>query len=201
MNLLAHAYLSLHDPEILLGNMLGDDVKGIQIKLYPPRVRTGIQLHRYIDSFTDQHPLTTAARNIYRPFIGLYSGAVLDISLDYYLAGDPGMGSQKDWQAFAGWAYQQLEAQQSWHTGGFKRYFPYLKKENWFIHYAERPFIENAMANLLKRAGRSDQTVQVLKSFKQHNTYLETVYRQFFPELLAFVQLKARELEGAGSAG
>jgi len=194
MNLLAHAYLSQHDPEILLGNMLGDDVKGQQIKLYPPKVRIGIQLHRYIDSFTDQHPLTTQARNIYRPYIGLYSGALLDISLDYFLARDTKIHTKEQWQQFAQWAYQALQAQHSWHVGGFKRYFPFLQKENWFIHYGERPFTENAMAHLLRRVGQPAQIIQVLTSFEQNEDYLQQIYQKFFAELSVFVQHQAKVL-------
>jgi acyl carrier protein phosphodiesterase len=118
----------------------------------------------------------------------------MDISLDYFLATDPAVNSQAMWQHFAQWAYQSLEAQISWHTGGFKRYFPYLRKENWFVHYAQKPFIENAMANLLKRVGRPDGTAMVLKSFEQHHDYLKEVYGQFFPQLADYVQLKAAAL-------
>lgn len=186
MNLLAHAYLSEHDPELLLGNMLGDDVKGLQIKLYPPKVRAGIQLHRYIDSFTDQHTLLSEARAIYRPAAGLFAGPLLDITLDYFLANDPAIYSKSEWQNFASWAYKSLDAQSSWHTGGMRRYFPYLKKENWFIHYAELPFIENTMRHLLTRVGRPAASRAVILAFKENLDDLSQIYQVFFPELAAY---------------
>ena len=56
MNYLAHAYLSFNIPEILVGNLISDFVKGKRKLDYPPGIRTGITLHRAIDTFTDTHP-------------------------------------------------------------------------------------------------------------------------------------------------
>ena len=190
MNLLAHAYLSKPYSSVLLGNMLGDDVKGMQIKLYPPGVRVGIQLHRYIDSFTDEHPLISEAKKIFSPVAGLYAGAIIDISMDYFLANDPLILSAVQWQAFAHWAYQQLAIGESWHIGGFKRYFPYLVRENWFIHYAELPFIEQSMRNLLKRVGKAAIYPEVKSLFESNNKMLAETYNAFFPLLNQYVSEK-----------
>jgi len=194
MNLLAHAYLSQLDSQLLLGNMLGDDVKGLQIKLYPPKVRAGIQLHRYIDSFTDQHPLLSEARAIYRPVAGLYAGALMDITLDYFLANDAAIYTINEWLYFACWAYDSLEKQRSWHTGGMRRYFPYLKRENWFIHYGELPFIENAMHQLLTRVNRPAASHEVILALNENLDYLSQVYQVFFPELKAYAASQAAQL-------
>jgi acyl carrier protein phosphodiesterase len=57
VNYLAHAYLSFDDPEVLTGNMISDFVKGKKKYGYPPRILAGIDLHRAIDEFTDDHPV------------------------------------------------------------------------------------------------------------------------------------------------
>ncbi len=51
MNYLAHAYLSFHDPEVLVGNMISDFVKGKKQYDYPDGIQKGIRLHRIIDLF------------------------------------------------------------------------------------------------------------------------------------------------------
>ena len=197
MNLLAHAYLSKSDPAVLLGNMLGDDVKGMQIALYPPGVRVGIQLHRYIDSFTDEHPLISQAKTPFRPVAGLYAGALVDISMDYFLARDPAIHSLKEWQEFAQLSYQQLKAQQSWFVGGFKRYYPYLEKENWLLHYRDTAFIDQSMRNLLKRVGLGSKAEEVKQIFDNHKPHLEKTYQAFFPALENYVQKELPVLKKA----
>ena len=190
MNLLAHAYLSTPNASVLLGNMLGDDVKGMQIKLYPPGLRVGIQLHRYIDSFTDAHPLISEIKEIFQPAVGLYSGAIVDISMDYFLSNDSNIFTPKQWQGFARWAYKALETQQSWHIGGFKQYFPYLVSENWFTRYADEAFIEQSMRNLLRRVGKSAAYPTVKKQFEREQGQLAATYQAFFPLLRQHCQEK-----------
>jgi acyl carrier protein phosphodiesterase len=53
MNYLAHAYLSFGIPEITLGNLISDFVKGKKKNDYPAAIQRGIMLHRAIDTFTD----------------------------------------------------------------------------------------------------------------------------------------------------
>ncbi len=78
MNYLAHAYLSFNDPEILVGNMISDFVKGKKKFDYPTGIQAGIMLHRIIDTFTDNHPCTGKAKSFSAP-LRLYSGAFIDV--------------------------------------------------------------------------------------------------------------------------
>ena len=60
MNYLIHFLLAGDDDELRLGNLLGDYVKGRVERFEHPgitdRLRTGIQMHRTIDAFSDRHP-------------------------------------------------------------------------------------------------------------------------------------------------
>src|SRR5436190_1400278 len=87
MNFLAHAYLSGGDEKILVGNFIGDFVKGRQeLQRFEERVRKGIELHRSIDEFTDRHPVVGETKNRLRPKYGHYSGVISDVFYDHYLA-------------------------------------------------------------------------------------------------------------------
>ena len=88
MNFLAHAYLSFQHPEILVGNMISDFVKGRKRLDYSQGIQQGILLHRQIDAFTEMHPATKEARKFLRPAVGLYSGAFVDVAYDHFLAND-----------------------------------------------------------------------------------------------------------------
>ena len=55
MNFLAHSYLSGSDQKILVGNFIGDFVKGKQYENYDDSIQKGIILHREIDYYTDKH--------------------------------------------------------------------------------------------------------------------------------------------------
>jgi acyl carrier protein phosphodiesterase len=57
MNYLAHFYLSGENENILLGNYIGDSVKGKDYLKYPAEIAKGILLHREIDTFTDKNEI------------------------------------------------------------------------------------------------------------------------------------------------
>ncbi len=86
MNYLAHAYLSFGQDEVLVGNFIGDFVKGKMMSTFPQEVQNGIRLHREIDKFTDTHPLVRAGQSYLRPLFRHYSTVITDIFFDYYLA-------------------------------------------------------------------------------------------------------------------
>ncbi len=86
MNYLAHIYLSGPDPELQVGGLLGDFVKGPLVGQYPIAIERGIQLHRMIDSHTDSQPLVqAAAASMAKPW-RRYAGILLDIYFDHLLA-------------------------------------------------------------------------------------------------------------------
>ena len=86
LNYLFHLYLSGNDPEILVGNFMGDFVKGPLGDTYPPRLRQGIDLHRRIDSFARDQVHFNRSRLRLDPKFGLYRGILVDLFYDHFLA-------------------------------------------------------------------------------------------------------------------
>ncbi|HRK54971.1 MAG TPA: DUF479 domain-containing protein, partial [Cyclobacteriaceae bacterium] len=68
MNFLAHIYLSGNDPQLTIGNFIGDFVKGGSLTgQYEPQVIKGVALHRAIDEFTDSHQVVQKSKDRLRP--------------------------------------------------------------------------------------------------------------------------------------
>lgn len=86
MNFLAHLYLSGSDPDVRLGNFMGDFVKGSRYLDYPPGIRHGIQLHRRIDAFTDGHSVVKQSIQRMKQPYDRYAGVVVDLFYDHFLA-------------------------------------------------------------------------------------------------------------------
>jgi acyl carrier protein phosphodiesterase len=86
LNYLSHIFLSKNDFQIQIGNFIGDFVKGSQLNDFPPAIKIGIILHRKIDHFTDNHTIVKETKMFLRPTFGRYSGIILDMYFDYFLA-------------------------------------------------------------------------------------------------------------------
>lgn len=86
MNILFHMFLSGHDEQLMVGNFMGDFVKGPLDATFAPRIRQGLQLHRKIDSFAQRNASFQASRLRLSPFFGLYRGVLVDLFYDHFLA-------------------------------------------------------------------------------------------------------------------
>ena len=135
MNYLAHAYLSFNQPHILVGNMISDFLKGVQKNGYAASVQKGITLHRAIDAFTDDHPATAKAKQVFRPAYRLYSGPIMDVVYDHFLATDETIFPAGSLLQFATGVYQTLEEETVHLPQRFLPVFTYMKMENWLYHY------------------------------------------------------------------
>lgn len=86
MNFLAHLTLSCQDPELQMGNLLGDYTKGKPPENYPPGILRGLEIHRLIDRTTDAHPAVRELNATLKTRHGRYAGVVSDIVFDLYLS-------------------------------------------------------------------------------------------------------------------
>lgn len=86
MNFLAHLALSGNSPQVMTGNFIADHVKGKSYMNYPKDISKGIIMHRFIDDFTDHHPLVLQGKKRLSEDYGKYSGVVMDIFYDHFLS-------------------------------------------------------------------------------------------------------------------
>ncbi len=184
MNLLAHAFLSFENADILAGNMISDFVKGKKKFDYPVTIQKGIHLHRMIDQFTDFHPVTTNAKEIFRPQYRLYSGAFVDVVYDHFLANDEKQFDKFDGlKNFSKQTYQLLEKNSSYFPIGFQNMFPYMKSQNWLYEYRFKDGIKKGFNGLVRRAHYLHESEIAFKIFNENYEELKKQYQVFFPQL------------------
>lgn len=188
MNYLAHAYLSFNNPEILVGNMISDFVKGKKKFNYPAGIQKGIALHRAIDTFTDDHPSTHLAKQIFRPAYRLYSGAFVDVVYDHFLATDEQIFTDASLKTFAETVYQQLEIYTSVFPDRFAGMFPYMKAQNWLYNYQKTWGIEKSLEGVVRRSAYLTESKTAFLLFEENYELLKQSYRIFFPQLFLFAQ-------------
>lgn len=186
MNYLAHAYLSFLDPEIMVGNLISDFVKGRKKFDYPPGIQKGIALHRAIDTFTDEHMATREAREIFRPHYRLYSGALMDVIYDHFLANDESEFSHSTLLAFSEQVYTTLEDHAIWLPERFHGMFPYMKSQNWLFNYREKWGTAKSLEGLVYRAAYLQESATAYRLFEEHYQLLSQYYRQFWADVRPF---------------
>ncbi len=188
MNFLAHAFLSFGHPEILIGNLITDFIRGIHKKTFSPGIQTGITLHHAIDAFTDRHPVTIAAREYLHPACGRYSGVFMDVIYDYFLANDENQFSLTELQAFSKQTYRVLTEHAAILPVRFSRIFHYMKKEDWLFHYHTKAGINNAFHGIYRRADYLEESSAAYLAFNTHYDKLQEAYVRFMPEVTSYAK-------------
>jgi acyl carrier protein phosphodiesterase len=188
MNYLAHAYLSFGHPDITVGNMISDYVKGRKVLDYPETVRQGIMLHRMIDQYTDQHPATRAAREVFRHHYRLYSAAFVDVVYDHFLALDESRFTDASLMDFSLQTYAHLETRSASFPEPFARIFPYMKSQNWLYNYQFRSGLRNSFGGLVRRARFLEESETAFRLFEEHSDFLLQCYQRFIPDAQRFAE-------------
>ncbi len=188
MNYLAHAYLSFKDPEILVGNMISDFVKGRKKFDYPFRIQSGIMLHRIIDTYTDSHPATRKAKDFFRPDYRLYSGAFIDVIFDHFLALDNNEFSESSLYYFSKQVYLTLEKYKQWFPERFVFMFPNMSSHNWLFNYRTRWGMNKSFGGLVHRSAYMTESETAFHLFEKHYQPLQDCYRLFWHDAKPFIQ-------------
>jgi len=190
MNFLAHAYLSFGNTDLLTGNMIADHVKGrAALAEFPEGIQQGMLLHRKIDAFTDEHPATQRAKVLFRPDYHLYSGPILDVIFDHFLANDPQhFASQEALKIFTANTYKNLESNEAYFPQAFANYFPYMKEHNWLLGYRNLQGIQKALKGLERKAKYLGDTQKAYEIFIGYYYQINQAYFELMDDLVKYVK-------------
>ena len=190
MNFLAHIYLSGDDHELMIGNFIADFVKGNKKNDYPDGIRKGIELHRAIDDYTDHHEITGRSKDRLRPKYGKYSGVIIDLYYDHFLAAGFEQFSKMTLQQFSEHNYRILNENWNVLPPRVHYFLPFMIERNWLLNYATIQGIGNALTGLSKRVSFENKMDQSVHDLQERYGEFENDFNEFFPQLVEFVRLK-----------
>jgi len=194
MNFLAHIYLSGEDEGITIGNFIADGIKGKQYKKYPLQIQKGILLHRGIDSFTDQHPTVRQSTKRLHENYGHYSGVIVDILYDHFLAKNWKNYHSQPLDEYVGEFYEMLRKYFEILPTRIQRMMPYMIADNWLLSYATVEGISNILTQMNRRTNERSKMNLAVIELEQYYTEFETEFTCFFEELKTFSENKIKEL-------
>lgn len=186
MNYLAHLYLSGNNEKIIVGNFIGDFVKGRQWEKYNPEIARGILLHRQIDTFTDKHHKINESKQYFKPGFGRYSGIIIDFLFDHYLAKNWGDYSDISLRQFSEKAHSVLVKNFLRLPGQVQQFLPFLIKNRRLESYAKIDGILESVG-IMSKYSTLPSRPEILKEIWMNNYLaLEENFTAFIPELIGF---------------
>ena len=190
MNYLAHLLLSGNNDEIKLGNFIGDAVKGSNYKNYKENIQKGIILHRKIDFFTDNHKITKEISQFLRPEYRKYSGIIVDIFYDYFLANNWNKYSNVNFEDFISETHSLLIQNFNVLPVRMKRFLPFFIAKKRLASYKRIEGIKDVLNAMTRYTSLPQKTDFAIKILKEKHSYINTKFCFFYDDIENYVKNK-----------
>ncbi len=191
MNYLAHLRLAENNSESIIGNFLGDFVKGRLENysvIYNKSILKGLRTHRQVDVFTDKHPIYLISKRIISSERSRFAGIIIDMIYDYFLANNWHLYSEQKISKFIDDVYFILNKNYEILPAKLHKILPMIIKENWLLSYKSIDGIALAFQRLSRRFKRENSLgnaeIELINNYEE----LERDFKQFFPQLITFVE-------------
>jgi acyl carrier protein phosphodiesterase len=185
VNFLFHMLLSGDDDLLLVGNFMGDFVKGPLQERFSPRIRQGVMLHRRLDSYAEVHPLFRRSRQRLAPVYGLYRGVLVDLFYDYFLVNDWDAWCAEPFGAYLARTRAVVESCRSSLPEGMQRLVPVIFEEL-LPSYGTVEGIGSALGRLSRRLVRPNPLGGGEEELRRHHDGLRHDFLAFTPEITRF---------------
>ena len=151
MNFLAHLYLSRHNEELMIGNFIADAVKGKNFEAYTSGVAQGIIMHRQIDAYTDEHPITRQSKARLMPRYKKYAGVIVDVFYDHFLAINWSRYHTESLPVFVDSVYKLMDKHKAQLPPESQHMLPYMIQHNWLLNYSKIEGIQRSLSGMASR--------------------------------------------------
>jgi acyl carrier protein phosphodiesterase len=183
MNFLAHLFLSGPPGEIMLGNFIADSVTSRMQGNYSVGIQKGIELHRAIDTFTDQHPVVEQSKARLRERYRKYAPVIVDIFYDHVLAKEWDNFSKTGLRSYADEAYLFLGT----HTASFPErslgFYRYMQHSDILYNYSRTEGIARVMQGMARRSNFNSGMEHSSEMLQRYYKEFREEFLLFFPEL------------------
>lgn len=188
MNYLAHLFLSDRTPASLIGNLLGDFVKGGAVHLYSEEIRKGIDLHRKVDSYTDSHAIVRSSKSLVCSQRRRFAGVLVDMFYDHFLAKNWLEYSEVPLPDFARGVYQVLQDSRDILPESLNQIVPTIIARDLLCSYREIGGIDTAINRMSARIKRANNLAGGVEDLTANYQQFESHFRAFFPLLIIYAR-------------
>lgn len=167
----------------MVGNFIGDHVKGRRHTRYSSDVQTGILLHRHIDSFTDAHPVFRESAGFFRDGYRRYAGVVGDIIYDHLLAAHWDKYSNVSLDRFVNKAHLILMRHYFVLPTRVKQFLPFLIKSRRLENYQHFEGVERTLRIMSANSSLPDHTNFAINQLEKNYEELTEQFNNFMADM------------------
>lgn len=165
----------------MIGNFMGDFIKGrAYLNQYDSEIIKGIDLHRSIDEFTDSHAIVTQSKNRLRPKYRHYSGVIVDVFYDHFLASNWNQFHPLPLAQFAQQAYRTIQSFDAELPAELNHMMPYMINGNWLLNYSNLEGIHRALSGMARRTPYESKMEEAVTDLRENYDAFKDEFMEFF---------------------
>lgn len=173
---------------------MADGIRGKQYKEFVEKIQIGILLHRAIDSYTDAHPTVRKSTKRLHKKYSHYSGIIVDILYDHFLAKNWNNYSEIPLAEYADLFYDSLEDNFEILPTRIQKMMPYMIADNWLLSYASIDGIAKVLEGMNRRTLNKSKMNNAVNELSEFYNEFEGEFTSFFEDLIDFSKQKLIEL-------
>lgn len=186
MNYVAHALLAPAEPIALLGNLLGDSVKGPLPGALASNLAAAVAHHRRVDAACDAHPAFRRSRRLLFPALGHYAGVVVDVLFDHVLSADWSVYVPAETlDDFAARVYTTITAHRESLPAPLRESADTLVRHDVLRRYRELDSVREALRRMHHRLRRPVDLTAGIGAFREHRAEFAADFGALFADLRA----------------
>lgn len=180
--------LSCKDSNLLVGNFVADFISNSDKKGLNPQILEGINLHKSIDHFTDNHDAVKEAIKLIRPSQGKYAPVTIDILFDYILTQEWNKYSTHHLKEFTVSTYGTLQSNAHHYPVKLQEMLPRMIADDFLLSCATEERLITTFQRVKRRAKFDNNFESGHEAMFDHYDSLNQLFHDFFPDIMLHVQ-------------
>ena len=158
----------------MLGQLLGDFATRQALEDSPPQLLEGVEAHRALDRFTDDHRAFKAGCRVLEPQCRRYSPVVMDVVLDFFLVKNwSDFSTDLSFEQYLTRLYGALSTQSESLPERMKIPATRMYEMDWFSGFADLKGLETVFYYMAKRVRRAEWIRQAASCVQANTAVLE----------------------------
>lgn len=183
MNYLAHLALAYPSEGLVVGNFIGDHVRNKDLPNFSTSVQRGVEMHRSIDVYTDNHPISKELRALLFEKHRHVGRVLLDVFYDHFLATHFSKFYSFTLETFVSVVQPVLQNNFDILPSSAQHYLKGMTTQDWLMKYETIQGIDFVLNKMSNRTS-IDSIREGSWSLNKHYDVLEQGFLDFYPNLV-----------------
>jgi acyl carrier protein phosphodiesterase len=179
MNYLGHLYLSGNDTQLMQANLYGDFIKGSHLSHLPEIIQRGVQLHRNIDHFIDNHPIIHELLPILRKELPKVAGIAVDLYFDHLLAKNWSTFHPQPLNDYLKVVYRKMDLNNTHYSREYLVFLKHLTEHNWISHYPTLDAIDRMSKSISAQLSFPNKLADGKAVFLMHEKIISDAFFEY----------------------